>query len=319
MDISELKIVKVIGSGNFGQCSFVYSPKYDQYFCLKRILKDPKNPQIIKTLYNSETQLLKNISHPNVVRLYDYFENEDSYGIILEMLGGGTLKDKIEDKSLTITDIKKYFKELFAAMAHFHKLGYAHRDINTVNICFQENNCRPKFIDWGFCISAEYNQKVDSYCGTFPYVAPEIIKRKPYNPFKSDIWSLGVCLYECVVGEHPFKAKYQTEELTRAMSGNFNIPTNTSSDFIEVISSCLRVNPDERPNAEELLDLKFFQVPDNQSLSPKSHLQRFGALRSSVINSGALAYKRKGLFMVKGNIALSQARNNSTPIMIRGD
>jgi serine/threonine protein kinase len=111
---------------------------------------------------------------------------------------------KQSSRRLPEAEAKGYLLTLCKVVAHLHERGVAHRDIKAEN-CLVNKNKQLRLIDFGFAVMGEPGFKVDSYCGTPSYMAPEVVHRKPYCPFPADYWSLGVLYYIMLQGSYPFK------------------------------------------------------------------------------------------------------------------
>ena len=265
-DVYEFR--EVIGTGRYGTANRVFSRQYNQDFCMKVMKKGCTDSNSLRQMYVSETQLLRKICHPNVIRLYDYFETPETYNIVLEFCEGGTLAQLLQkEKTISIPKLQSWFRQLFSAFDQFSSSGVAHRDIKPSNIVFYGEEKRPKFIDWGFCTIVKPGELCTAYCGTFPYAAPEILRKQAYDPIKSDIWSMGVVLYECAFGVDPFKREYQTESIELACKGQFTFPEGTRPILSDLISGLLKVNPNERLTPSEILLHPFFQFKPSNALS----------------------------------------------------
>ena len=267
---------QVIGTGRYGTANRVFSKHYQQDFCMKVMKKNVADPNSLKQMYIAETQLLRKISHPNVIRLYDFFETEETYNIVLEYCEGGTIAQLLQkEKSFSIPKLQSWFFQLFSAFEQFSSLGVAHRDIKPSNIVFYGQEKRPKFIDWGFCTIVKPGEKSSVYCGTFPYSAPEIIRKQLYDPIKSDIWSMGVLMYECAFGVDPFKRQYQTESVDLACKGQISFPEGTNTILADLISKLLKVDPNERLSPHQILTHPFFsyKLPNALSKSNSNPVQ----------------------------------------------
>ena len=174
---------------------------------------------------NKEINILKNLDHPNIIKVFEFYSSEKYIYIINELCTGGELFDKIVDV--------KYFSELVAcnimrqllsAVAYCHENGVIHRDLKPENILIESSEEKNKdffnikVIDFGTCEILK-KKKLTEQIGTSFYIAPEVLKNG-YNE-KCDLWSCGVILYILLCGSPPFYGKNEKEIFRKILDGNF--------------------------------------------------------------------------------------------------
>ena len=263
--MDDYEVLGLIGKGNFGSISKILRKSDNKILVWKELdygLMSEKEKQNIV----SEVNILKELHHPNIVQYYDRIidkENQKIY-IIMEYCEGGDI-GKIIKKLKTTKEhfpeelIWKFFIQVLQALKTCHtfkdgKSKILHRDIKPSNVFLDgENNA--KLGDFGLSrILSEENKFAYSRVGTPYYMSPEQIEDLKYNE-KSDIWSLGCFLYEMATFSPPFNASNQLSLALKIKSGNVeNIPNIYSQELSSVIMCLMRVNPDNRPNAEEILN-----------------------------------------------------------------
>ena len=164
-----------------------------------------------------EINVLKNLSHQNIVEYYNYYEENDNIYIIMEYLEGGTLKDFIQNEKSKITEdiCRIIIKQILSSLSHLHYIcDICHRDIKPENIMFKykDNIKSLKLIDFGLSSNSFEKKNYLENCGTFIYMAPEQISKKIYNK-SVDIWSVGIILYMLLNnGNNPFYIKGDSRE-----------------------------------------------------------------------------------------------------------
>ena len=222
-----------IGSGAFGDVYLSTNKLDNKKYAIKHIKKSRLNEmKISQTLIEKEIQIQLSLNHPNIVRLYSYHEDNKNYYLILEYVNGGTLFNKIKlQRNFDEKTAFNYFIQITNAINFLHEFNYVHRDIKPENILIQINNeenninnnninninsvtginetC--KLCDFGWCRNLEENETRETFCGTYEYMAPEIVREEKYNK-EIDVWALGVLLYEMLHGYSPFRAKYKKYE-----------------------------------------------------------------------------------------------------------
>ena len=187
--------------------------------------------------------------HENIVRLYSNHEDDTHFYLIMEYVSKGTLYQMIKiNNGLEEKQAFKYFIQVVAAVNFLHENNLIHRDLKPENLLLDENDC-VKLCDFGWCVELNIGNRV-TFCGTFEYMAPELIKELPYN-HAIDVWSLGVLLYELIHGYSPF----------RAQEGHCN------EDYTQIFKNILRNNLKvEKKISDDCSDLiKKLLTPDNQN------------------------------------------------------
>jgi len=155
---------------------------------------------------------------PHVAKFLEHIDNQDCHYLVFEKVNGSDLFSIIERRKFVPfkeKEVKKIFKQILDAIEFSHKRGVTHRDIKLENILMDEH-LNVKVIDFGLCDLVQMGDLSERFCGSVDYVAPEILAKKPYNSFMSDIFSLGVVLYTLLFAEFPFSA---SERLAAVQSG----------------------------------------------------------------------------------------------------
>ena len=259
--MDDYEVLELIGKGNFGSISKILRKSDNKILVWKELdygLMSEKEKQNIV----SEVNILKELHHPNIVQYYDRIidKKNKKIFIIMEYCEGGDIGNVIKKLKKTKEYfpeelIWKFFIQVLMALktCHNHKEGkILHRDIKPSNVFLDgENNA--KLGDFGLSrMLSEENNFAYSRVGTPYYMSPEQIEDMRYNE-KSDIWSLGCFLYELATFSPPFNATNQLSLALKIKSGNVdNIPNIYSQELSSVIMCLMRVNPENRPNAEEI-------------------------------------------------------------------
>jgi len=145
--------------------------------------------------------------HVNIVKLLDLFENSDHYYIVLEYMAGKDLFDYIQKRNFVLNEdrVKQIGIQIIQAVRYLHEFGIVHRDLKLENIMMSDtsNLAKPKIVDFGLAKIIGPSETADEPFGTLGYVAPEVLKKKPYT-FSCDVWSIGCILYALLSGSLPF-------------------------------------------------------------------------------------------------------------------
>jgi len=270
------KIIKEIGSGAFSRCLKVKNKITGVSFACKELSK--KNLSDYKGLM-AEVNLMIKLDHPNIIKLYEVYENESYIYLIMEYCRGGELFDRIIAKTekgqqYTEKEAASLFKQIMSAINYCHKNGIVHRDLKPENLLFlsKSENSPIKVIDFGMSKRFDSSTKImNERVGTAYYISPEVLKGK-YDE-KCDIWSAGVILYIIICGYPCFNGDTDDDIFKAILKGKIQFPSpewdNISNDAKELIKK-MCCSPDKRLTAEQVL--KEVWVKDNAPNSNKALL-----------------------------------------------
>lgn len=210
--------------------------------------------------FRREGRTAARLSHPNIVQVYDAGEGElegreVSY-IVMEYVPGGDLKGLIDEKGPMPNDeLARLGAEISSGLAHAHERGVIHRDIKPHNILIDAHG-RPKLTDFGIARALDTTQatQTGSYLGTALYSSPEQLRGEKVTP-KSDVYSLGIALYQAAVGKAPFSGtpiEIASQHVTREPDTPSVLGADLSDELETLILDCVNKDPDRRPTAQEV-------------------------------------------------------------------
>ncbi|EAX91418.1 CAMK family protein kinase [Trichomonas vaginalis G3] len=211
------------------------------------------NQQVIH--FQSEVQNMMSLCHPNIVTLYDLLEDSVNYYMIQEYCGNGDLSSYIsKNQPLPLAQALQLFHQILSAVAFLHSNNIAHRDIKAENVLLDEM-LTPKLGDFGFSLHVRSNEIRRTICGTFYYIAPEILQGSPYNPILADIWSCGVLLHVFVTAQLPWSCENPKLAKEEILKGQLSILPDVPKDVQEVILLMCDFNPQNRMPIDTVLAL----------------------------------------------------------------
>lgn len=251
---TEYELRETLGSGAFAKVVKIYHKKTGQFRALK-VIKKQKDQDPARMYL--EVEILKKLVHPNIMQIYEFYEDKKNFQIITELCEGGELFDMIVQKgSFNEDEAAWVMKQLFSAVNYIHTNSICHRDIKPENILLDTKKDNIiKIIDWGTARFFDKSKKMNKISGTPYYIAPEVLLEK-YDE-KCDIWSCGIIMYILLCGYPPFNGEDDSEILAKIKVGKFSFPEEewegVSSAAKDLISKIL-TNAKDRLNAGEALD-----------------------------------------------------------------
>jgi len=225
-----------------------------------KVIKKQKLSKEELDIVHDEVEIMQKINHQHCVKLYEMFETPKRLYMVMELLTGGELFDRIVAKqSFSEKEAAEVIKHVTGAIAHIHKIGIVHRDLKPENLLYlnKDPDSPIKITDFGLA-KFRPNNSVDMHtaCGTPGYVAPEVLKNENYTK-AVDLWSLGVILYILLCGFPPFYHQKTSELYKLIKKGEFDFPapywTDISDSAKDLVRRLLTVDPKGRITAEEVL------------------------------------------------------------------
>ena len=248
-----------LGKGSFAEVKKAYHIPTGTYRAVKIINKSVLSPSEQTGLKN-EIQVLKRLSHPNIVKVFEFFENDSYLYISMELLAGGELFDKINKrKRFSEKKAATYFYQILSGVHYLHKHQIVHRDLKPENILFDDQTL--KIVDFGTSKIYDANKNMKRFKGTPFYIAPEVLKGTYTD--KCDVWSCGVILYIMLTGCAPFNGSKDEEIFNRILKGYYTLNRpefrNVSQEAKDFIRRLLTYDAEERITIEEALNDLWFK------------------------------------------------------------
>ena len=261
---SNYKVIQLLGEGSFGKAYLCQKDSSDMKYVIKQIITEGMSQKEKDDVFN-EAKILGKLDHQNIIKFIEFFESpkpKPALNIVTEYADGGDLSEKIKmqnNKPFTESEILDYFTQICLALKHIHEKKIIHRDLKSGNVFLMKSGL-VKLGDFGISKGFEKTmEKARTMVGTPYYLSPEILDNKPYDA-KSDIWSLGVLLYEMMTFKMPFNANSLPQLSLKIMRGNYAPPPLVyTKDLREIVSKCLNVNPSNRPTIQAILRMPIVQ------------------------------------------------------------
>ncbi|XP_039272059.2 serine/threonine-protein kinase Sgk3-like [Styela clava] len=272
---SDFDFLKVIGKGSFGKVLLAKHRK-DEYFYAVKVLQKKaimkRNEQ--KHIMAERNVLLQNLKHPFLVGLHYSFQTLDKLYFVLDYVNGGELFFHLQrERTFAESRARFYAAEIASAVGYMHSLKIIYRDLKPENILLDSKG-HIVLTDFGLCKEGiESNQTTSTFCGTPEYLAPEVLKKKPYTR-SVDWWCLGAVLYEMLYGLPPFYSRDTHEMYQNILYKPLKLRTNVSASARMILEQLLQKNPEFRLGSgdRDVVDIKehtFFSLINWEDLEAR--------------------------------------------------
>ncbi|XP_067854034.1 myosin light chain kinase 3 isoform X1 [Heptranchias perlo] len=247
---------EVLGGGRFGQVHKCEEISTGLEFAAKIIkIKGPKEREEVK----NEITVMNQLSHVNLIQLYDAFEAKNNVTLIMEYVGGGELFDRIIDENYNLTELDTiiFVKQICEGIHYLHQQYVLHLDLKPENIlCVNNTGNQIKIIDFGLARRYKPREKLKINFGTPEFLAPEVVNYD-YVSFSTDMWSVGVITYMLLSGLSPFLGDHDTETMNNIINTNWDFDAegfeNVSEEAKEFVSNLLVKEKSSRFSAAQCL------------------------------------------------------------------
>uniref|UniRef100_A0A8C5N2X5 MAP/microtubule affinity-regulating kinase 3 n=1 Tax=Gouania willdenowi TaxID=441366 RepID=A0A8C5N2X5_GOUWI len=266
--IGNYRLLKTIGKGNFAKVKLARHILTGKEVAIKIIDKTQLNPTSLQKLFR-EVRIMKTLNHPNIVQLFEVIETEKTLYLIMEYASGGEVFDYlVAHGRMKEREARAKFRQIVSAVHYCHQRNIVHRDLKAENLLL-DADANIKIADFGFSNEFTAGSKLDTFCGSPPYAAPELFQGKKYDGPEVDIWSLGVILYTLVSGSLPFDGQNLKELRERVLRGKYRVPFYMSTDCEGILRRFLVLNPTKRCSLEQIMRDKWINVGyDKEELKP---------------------------------------------------
>ena len=268
----EYKFGETLGEGSFGTVRRAVHKQTGQ----ERAIKIFKKRQQDERKLLLEVNILSKLTHPNIMEIYEFYEDKANFYIVSELCKGGELFDKITEKGcFKEAEACPIMLQIVSAICYSHSNRIVHRDIKPENIMLEKtnnDNLLIKLIDWGGARYFSKNKKMSTIKGTPYYIAPEVLK-EVYDE-KCDIWSIGVIFYVLLCGYPPFNGDTDIEIMQNVQRGQFFFPEEEwdviSPEAKDLIRKMLTYDPAKRISAKDILLHPWFSHYEEKIKQDKS-------------------------------------------------
>ena len=265
------EVISMIGKGGFAECYLIFSKRYSMSFACKVISTDEFSKSKIKKQSSvNEYEVLSTVFHPNIVQCFEVFMSDNRIYLILEYCPYGDLHDYVK-KNGPITNenqLLKIISSMLKALEYLESKKIAHNDIKPSNFLIDQHG-RLKLTDFGLSKTVIDDSFLSTnFSGSLPFLAPELARKQPYNPFKTDIWAFGVTIYYLATGSFPFNSNSLSSLKQSIQYGTYSLNLKMGQTVKDIIMQCLQIDPYKRPSISELSKMVNLNTP-NDFIKPK--------------------------------------------------
>uniref|UniRef100_A0A8C8J7N8 non-specific serine/threonine protein kinase n=1 Tax=Oncorhynchus tshawytscha TaxID=74940 RepID=A0A8C8J7N8_ONCTS len=275
--IGNYRLLKTIGKGNFAKVKLARHILTGREVAVKIIDKTQLNPTSLQKYLTGCVFSLAILTHPlflssllfSPVKLFEVIETEKTLYLIMEYASGGEVFDYlVAHGRMKEKEARAKFRQIVSAVQYCHQKRIVHRDLKAENLLL-DADMNIKIADFGFSNEFTLGSKLDTFCGSPPYAAPELFQGKKYDGPEVDVWSLGVILYTLVSGSLPFDGQNLKELRERVLRGKYRIPFYMSTDCENLLKKLLVLNPGKRSSLEQIMRDRWMNVGhEEEELKP---------------------------------------------------
>ena len=278
--LSDFNILKELGSGSFGRVLLVQHKITQAKYAIKAIDKTNQANIEEKPYFRREIEIMYRVHHPNVVKLFGHFEDNNYCYFIMEYIDGGNIYALVPKNNIRLINIQQtasIMKDVISAVYFLHHMHpkIVHRDIKPENVLLAKGMVA-KLTDFGWSNYMQGNIKRTTVCGTPVYLAPEIINNQGHDEHV-DIWCIGVLLFELITGYPPWQGDDVLTVRYNISRMKIRWPRNMDHDAADLISKILKYNPEERLPLRQMLShpffTKFFPNASSSLIKPDNNTQ----------------------------------------------
>uniref|UniRef100_A0A671S2N7 non-specific serine/threonine protein kinase n=1 Tax=Sinocyclocheilus anshuiensis TaxID=1608454 RepID=A0A671S2N7_9TELE len=259
--IGNYRLLKTIGKGNFAKVKLARHVLTSKEVAVKIIDKTQLNSSSLqKVSLLLHVLICDHLSFSPPVKLFEVIETDKTLYLVMEYASGGEVFDYlVAHGRMKEKEARAKFRQIVSAVQYCHQKCIVHRDLKAENLLL-DADMNIKIADFGFSNEFMVGNKLDTFCGSPPYAAPELFQGKKYDGPEVDVWSLGVILYTLVSGSLPFDGQNLKELRERVLRGKYRIPFYMSTDCENLLKKFLILNPTKRGSLEQIMKDRWMNV-----------------------------------------------------------
>lgn len=258
--LNRYEISRELGRGGMGVVYMAHDPVLDREVAVKVVMPEHVSPESVAR-FRREARVVAKMDHPSIVSVYDSGEHEGALFFVMPFVEGKNLRTSLRSESLRLGELVQIGINVAEALEYSHSRGVVHRDIKPENIMIslaEGGGLRVRVTDFGLAMAPSQDRltKTATIVGTVAYMSPEQVSGAEMTA-RSDIYSLGTVLYECLAGQTPFSGEIQsmlyrvTHEIPAPLRA---VQPDVDEELESIVMRCLQKNPEKRPTGKEVAE-----------------------------------------------------------------
>uniref|UniRef100_A0A914HF39 Serine/threonine-protein kinase PLK n=1 Tax=Globodera rostochiensis TaxID=31243 RepID=A0A914HF39_GLORO len=279
-----------LGKGGFARCYELTDNQTKRIYAGKVVSKTLLVKKHQRDKMAQEIQIHQALSHPHVVKMEGFFEDEDNVYILLELCSRRSLMELHKRRKAVTEPEARYFTfQIVEACKYLHAKKIIHRDLKLGNL-FLNADMQVKIGDFGLATIVDFDgERKKTLCGTPNYIAPEMLDKKGHS-YEVDIWAIGCILYTLLVGKPPFETETLKDTYNRIKANQYTIPPKIGKDAATLITRLLAPDPLRRPRISEILNFQFFVDGFLPKVLPSSCLTMAPKFNMQAVSGGHICH-----------------------------
>eukprot|EP00112_Aurelia_sp_Birch-Aquarium-sp1_P019085 Seg4656.2 transcript_id=Seg4656.2/GoldUCD/mRNA.D3Y31 product="Testis-specific serine/threonine-protein kinase 1" protein_id=Seg4656.2/GoldUCD/D3Y31 len=250
---------ETIGRGAYAKVKRGHANRTNMPVAIKVVDREKTPSEVRRKFLPREVKIAIGLKHDNIVRCYEALKARNKIYMVLELVDNGDLLKYVMKENFIVEEkAKGLMKAILSAVKYLHDMKIVHRDLKLENILLDQN-LNPKLSDFGFARRVDTEKLSSTFCGSAAYAPLEILSGTSYDPFKVDIWSLGVILYSMTIGYMPFNDNKQIARMRLGVSFR-NVKQEITKILRSLLCKILVNEPTERPIVDEILNDDWFRA-----------------------------------------------------------
>jgi serine/threonine protein kinase len=293
--LGKYRILEPLGRGGMAQVYKAYHPQLDRYMAIKILRSDLAESEEFLARFRHEAHAVSGLRHPNIVQVFDFDTQDDYYYMVMELLEGNTLRAhlnnyRVKKQRMPLAEVVRIMKDVLSGLSYAHSEGIIHRDIKPANIMLDKKG-RAVLTDFGIAqiIGNTHHTVSGALMGTLNYMAPEQGLKGECDS-RSDIYSLGIVLYETLTGYTPFDADTPLAILMKHLNDPLPLPSQVDpslpSALEAIILKALAKDPDDRFQSADEMREALESIEKNLSTNERPTVPPPGGFSQQAVFSG---------------------------------
>jgi serine/threonine protein kinase len=293
--LGKYRILEPLGRGGMAQVYKAYHPQLDRYMAIKILRSDLVESEEFLARFRHEAHAVSGLRHANIVQVFDFDMQDDYYYMVMELLEGDTLRALLNDyrvrkQRMPLAEIVRIMKDVLSGLSHAHGEGIIHRDIKPANIMLTKKG-QAVLTDFGIAqiVGSTQHTVSGALMGTLNYMAPEQGLKGECNS-RSDIYSLGIVLYEMLTGYTPFDADTPLAILMKHLNDPLPLPSQIDPALpiaLEmIVLKALAKDPDDRFQSAAEMSKAIESAEQNLSMDERPNVPPPGGFSQQAVFSG---------------------------------